>query len=265
MVSPYLMHRRRAFRGFAPETTTLLAAFTGSYNTARQSAINDLIVSLKNNGIWSKLDVLCIAGLNSGDSLVNWKNPGTFNGTAANSPTFTVDRGFTFNGSTSYVNTNFTPSTAGGNYALNSAHLSVYSRTNNVVAATDIGANPTTGNAQSIIASRFTDGNCYYAINSSGQFFANTNSNRLLIANRTNSTSVQFYRDGVSLHSSTGDSSITVTNRSIWVGGRNNGSIQQPSTRQIASWSIGAGLTATEAANFNTALNTYLTYIGAAV
>jgi hypothetical protein len=251
--------------GVAPETTTLLAAFTGTYDTARQAAINDLIVALKSDGIWAKLDVMCIAGLTESDSLVNWKTPGTFNGTAVNSPTFTADRGFTFNGSTNYVNTNFTPSTAVGIYALNSAHISVYSRTNSALAQTEMGANATVGLGNCYIAARFSDGNCYYGLNSNGSSFVSSSSSQLLLANRSGATSVQFYRSGVSMHTTSSDSSVALPDRPIWVGARNSDTIFQQSTKQIAAWSVGGSLSSTDAANFSTALTTYLTSLGANV
>lgn len=57
-------------------------------------------------------------------ALKNWVAPtGSYNAIAVNSPTFTADGGYTGDGSTSYLRTNFTPSTAGGQFAQNSAHL----------------------------------------------------------------------------------------------------------------------------------------------
>lgn len=271
MVSPYLLHRRKAFRGggsLEPETSTLLAALSGSYDSARQSAINTLIASLKTNGIWAKLDVLRIAGLNESDSLINWKTPGTFNSTAVNSPAFVADRGFTSSSTgTRYINTNFVPSTAGGNFAANSAHMGVYSRTNASRLGVDIGVSQATPGRASSIISRFTDGNFYSRINTGPeQPHSVPNSQGFFLTSRTSSALTTAYRNGSSVGSST-NGAVSLNSIAIFEGTQNvDGTPQNAySQRELTVITLGGGLTGTEVANYNTALVTYLTYIGANV
>src|SRR5690606_35810663 len=92
---------------------------------ARQLLINTTITNLIAAGLWPKLDVLyLLAAADEQAARLNWKNPGTFTCTAVNSPTFTADRGFAGDGSTSYLDTNFNISSASGRlYEQNSAHI----------------------------------------------------------------------------------------------------------------------------------------------
>lgn len=82
---------------------------------------NKLLVDLKSAGIWSKLDTFAVFATdgNSDFALIDWKRLSQY--TAVNSPTFTTNEGFTGNGTSSYIDTNFTPSTNGVNYTLNNA------------------------------------------------------------------------------------------------------------------------------------------------
>ena len=81
---------------------------------------NKLLIDLKKNGIWEKLDTFAMFATD-GDSnfaLIDWKRLTTY--TAVNSPTFTTNSGFLGNGTSSYIDTNFNIST-GTNYRLNDA------------------------------------------------------------------------------------------------------------------------------------------------
>ena len=73
---------------------------------ALKTDLDNLIVGLKDDGIWTKLDVLCVAHDNQSDSLLNLR--GTGNGpdsTLTGTPTFTTNYGFTVS-SAAYVDTN---------------------------------------------------------------------------------------------------------------------------------------------------------------
>jgi hypothetical protein len=82
---------------------------------------NTLVLSLKAGGIWNKLDVLYIFANDGGQDFgtLNWKAPTLNQATLNNSPTFTTNQGFNGNGTSSYINTNYTPSSVGNNYQLN--------------------------------------------------------------------------------------------------------------------------------------------------
>jgi hypothetical protein len=68
---------------------------------------NQLVIDLKNAGVWSKLDTFANFATD-GDvnfALIDWKRLTQY--TAVNSPTRTINEGFNGNGTSSYVDTNF--------------------------------------------------------------------------------------------------------------------------------------------------------------
>jgi hypothetical protein len=115
--------------GYLRETQAILEAMeqAGAPAWERRSLYNSVVSALIAADVWSRLDAFyMLAAHASAAALINWKAPGAFNLTPVNSPTFTTDRGFTGDGSTSYLNTNFNPVAAAGNYAQNSNHAAVW-------------------------------------------------------------------------------------------------------------------------------------------
>jgi hypothetical protein len=84
---------------------------------------NTLLTSLKSTGVWSKLDVFYVFAQDGGSAFgtLNWKNPNANQSTLVNSPIFVSNGGFTGNGTSSYIDTNFNPSTQGVQYTQNNA------------------------------------------------------------------------------------------------------------------------------------------------
>lgn len=104
-------------------------------STAQRLKQNTLLSSLKTSGVWNKLDTFANFATDGSSSfaLIDWKRVSLL--TAVNSPTFTTNEGFTGNGTSSYINTNFNPSIGTNNYTLNNASRYIY--TLNVVALFD--------------------------------------------------------------------------------------------------------------------------------
>ena len=256
-----------------PETDALLAALTGTYNSARQEAINTMILDLKDAGVWAKYDQICVTGLNITDSLVNWKSPGTFNPSLVGSPAFAADRGFT--GSTgNYINSNFNPVTAAGNYSQDSAHLAVYNRTDANSNGFEIGSQQSgTLRRSGIRLSRASSptGRGEWVVNSNSISATGgiTGNLGLYLATRTAASgadATKFYGDSGAILGTSSTVSNTLLDQPFYVLAiNNNGSPGNQSNRQLAAWSIGAGLTDTEAADYRAALETYLDFIGAGV
>jgi len=80
-----------------------------------------LLQTLIDNGIWDKLDTFALFATNGNSdfALIDWKRLSQYN--AVNSPTFSSNGGFTGNGTSSYVDTNFNPTIGTNNYILNNA------------------------------------------------------------------------------------------------------------------------------------------------
>jgi hypothetical protein len=87
---------------------------------------NTLLIALKDAGVWSKLDTFVNFATDgsSAFALIDWKRLTQY--TAVNSPTFTANEGFMGNGTSSYIDTNFNPSTQNTNYILNNASRYAY-------------------------------------------------------------------------------------------------------------------------------------------
>src|ERR1700722_5013096 len=116
--------------GGCSQDTAYQAALDGGQNA---SAITTAVCASVSNGTWAKLDWLYVFDINSSaNALVNAVAPGTFNGTANGAPTFTGNSGFlgVDQSATKYIDTNFNAATAAGQYAQNSAHVSIWSFTN---------------------------------------------------------------------------------------------------------------------------------------
>jgi len=99
-------------------------ATTQSYtlpSAGQQILQNQLVLDLKAAGIWSKLDTLAIFATDGSSdfALIDWKRLSLY--TAVNSPTFTSNGGFTGNGTSSYIDSNFRPTIGTNNYILNNA------------------------------------------------------------------------------------------------------------------------------------------------
>lgn len=97
--------------------------------SANQQLIqNQLVLDLKNAGIWNELDVFYNFA-NDGSqefATLNWKDPSTNQCTLVNSPTWTSNVGFEGNGSSAYINTNWDALTDGVNYTQNSSSVGAY-------------------------------------------------------------------------------------------------------------------------------------------
>lgn len=247
------------------EAAALVARFTTPPTTVRKILIDALVGALKAASVWSKLDALYIMAAHDAQAARrNWVAD-AYNLTAVSSPTFTTDRGYAGDTSSAHLKTGYVPSTAGGLLTVNSAHLSVWDRTvraafGSVEAGVNIAATTVLQ-----VAARW----------SSGQIIHSTNEITTLLTtiggaaghtlvNRSGVSARQTYRDGVEVGSNTTASS-SLPNLEIYFLGRNTSdALSLPSGDELAVGSIGASLTAGEAAAFHTALNTYLTAVGAA-
>ena len=89
-------------------------------SASQQALQNQLLVDLKDAGIWSKLDTFAVFATD-GDSdfaLIDWIRLADY--TAINSPTFTSNQGFQGNGTSSYIVSNYLPITNAVNLSQNS-------------------------------------------------------------------------------------------------------------------------------------------------
>lgn len=87
---------------YDPDAEALFGRMTVQPDNTRKNLINTLVVDLKSAGVWSKLDFFyMMAAHNEQSAQLNWVANDSLNPVA--SPTFTVDRGYRGNGTTSHL------------------------------------------------------------------------------------------------------------------------------------------------------------------
>jgi hypothetical protein len=247
-------------------TAPYVAAMTIQPTDLQRYRYNNLIAGLRAGGSWAKMDAFYILGSHDAQAArLNAKNPALYPLTATASPVFTADRGYkgTGVGSTAggYLQSTFTPSTAGGLWTLNSAHLMVYVRT----AATTVLAltSAEIGVAGAYIYTKDnTAGNIRTSLNDgtvSNTAAGSPTGTGLFITNRTVSTGYDKYHDAVA------QAAAVVTSTALPASGvailRANSASYSDAQALFASW--GGALTAGEITAMNTTLLAHKTAIGA--
>jgi hypothetical protein len=221
----------------------------GSLSATEKQAVNQLVLDLKANSLWTPLKAIYpMVGASAAACAQNLKSS-SFTGTFTSGWTF-ASTGVTPNGTSAYFNTGLQPSTQ---LTLNSSHLSFYSRTNSNATEVEIGSE--SGANGSLIEIR-TAGVTYYRINSAGTYitYADSDSRAFYISNRTASNVINGWRNSTKVATGT-VSSLGLPNQNAYIGSWNtNGIAQFFSTKECAFASIGDGLTDTEASNFYTAV-----------
>lgn len=220
----------------------------------REALYGQLIDGLVTDGIWAKLDGLCVfASADNQTGFTNLISSSFQSRWPQNTGTFTVDAGATPLGSATNLGANFIPSSQGVNYQLNSACVFSW---NLGTSATN---NPVIGLTNTVIYPHFGDintGNTNFAVNGSLQDIGSSAASLsgFWLANRTSSNSMTLDRNGVQIATSS-NSSLSMDS-SEW-------SISSNNTNQIAAWGFGGSLTSGQRLILYTRLYNYLHAIGA--
>lgn len=263
-----MRHARRPaiFRGYGASYDAAAQAWFdavsgagGSVSAGRKTVVNTLVAGLKADGIWTLFDRLWLfAAENTTSSLIDLKGLAT--ATAVNSPTFTVDRGYT-GGSFSYINTNYTPSTDATNLTLNSASASIYVTAGGAYA--NSGAYEG-GNPVFLLMAPYTDNNVWGRLNSTnaGTTFAASQGGQV-VADRTGSGNTSIERNGSALGSHT-QASTSLPNVPLFINAYNNsGSAAEWTLGRIGSYTLGGSLGSSGRTALQSRINTYMTAVGA--
>lgn len=243
-------------------------ARTSGLDSTHLSAYATLIDGLVADGVWPILDVLQIyATQDSTTALLNLKSS-SFAATLVGTPTFTADSGFTggANATTTRINTGFTPSTAGGSYTQNSACIGYWLNTNATNAGVSV-SGVRTGPAAYNFHPKYTDNSVYPRINStSSTTYANSGDARgLYLMSRSGSTTINSYKNGVSLGTADTATSAAVPDFPLIVlgGYASTATYSAPATGQVGSAFIAGGdLDATEQLALYDRLRAYMTAVG---
>lgn len=262
---PLQFRRGAAAPSYSAEATAYFAAMSSQPSDARKVLINALIAGLKTDGVWSKLDLFYLLASHDAQSArVNAKTPASNTITETATVTFTADRGYMTDGDTGYLDTNFNPATAGGNWSRHSASL--FSWVNSTTRNTPSSLATSAGNTAATITSLHrTAGDVF-----GGRLNASTTSAFGLVTtrvgsrclSRTASTTTNAQVDGAESGSASVVASAALTSQNIF--------LLRQATRsnecdRLACAALGGGLSGAEMTALHNRVSTYLTAIEAAV
>jgi hypothetical protein len=238
------------------QTVNFFARLATKPSNARAAAYDTLIGALVAGGVWAQLDVAYdLAGNDTPTKLTNLVSA-SFTATAVNSPTFTPNQGVAGNGTSSYLNTNYDPSTA-TNFTRNSAHIAAWNMTSRGAIGKYL-CGRYSGTSEILLAPHFTGPATYCRLNEGTAAFADTVSNGFFVASRTTSTLDTGYLNGASFGTKT-NATVAMVSGNIFICGSNNaGAVFLPTTDQVAFFSAGGGLTSTQVTAYYNAVHAYL-------
>jgi hypothetical protein len=231
---------------YSSDALAVFAKMT-NLNTSHKAAIDRWITKAKSRGHYTGcLDqfVLC-GGLGSASNgLVDWINTSNFT-TSGTAPTWNDASGYTSNGTSSYLNANFIPSTAFVNAALNDHFYFIVVKdrsTADGVAATSWGVIGSTTNLQA--ATSQTTGGAGFKNGSSGTtistYYTNLRKNSMHMNIRSDASTVRYGVNGQQTQTNSSITNLGLPNRTIYLGARNNnGTADLFIGQDILCWGIG--------------------------
>lgn len=201
---------------------TYISGLVTPLSEGQLTLLNTFITSLKTGlGITNLSDAFDImyilAGETQESSLRNFVKR-AHDGTAVNSPTFTALEGFAGDGLTSYLNSNYNPTTHRVNYSQNSASVGIYKRAGTSLIA---GTNNFINNSNNVL---IQSTGSYVKINRFSWWVATGGSdlNGIHILTRTASNNENYYQNGTK-YSVTANSLTGVPNLNLFIGAADSG------------------------------------------
>lgn len=236
---------------FRYETQTLIARMTTKPSDAHARAIDKLLSTLIVSGAYATMDAFYVmAAQDAQAASLNWIAD-AYNLTLGGSPTFTAYKGYTPNGSSTYLDTGFNPTTASSpKFTQNSAHMFAWHLTA-VDASFDVG-NTTSRITKPGTANVFTRPNNSSNMSASGSY--TTHKGWV----RTASNAAAIYISGASAGSTT-TASAALTNYNFGIG---RTSATEFGASQVSIVHFGSQLTATQIAAIHTGCREYGLAIG---
>ena len=243
-------------------------AFVNAANitsVTQANAVNTLVIDLKNAGVWTKLNAIYpMVGGTAFAHKFNLKDPRdldvAFRLLFVNTWTHSAN-GALPNGTNAYANTYLTPSVT---LLINSTSLSYYSRTDNSISERyDMGAyNTPVGRTLGFL---INFNNFFYSAVNDGAYnqVATTGSAGFYLSSRTASNIKRGFKNGVLLQNTT-TLSTGLPTIPIYLA-QTNSNVTGYGNKQCAFASIGTGLSDSEVALFNTAVQTFQTTLGRSI
>ncbi len=257
--NPNAVYDSAAVAYFVALTTPLSYAF--------KQYVNQFIIQLKADGNFTKLDRLWLHATEAQDQAkVSIVNPASTKLTEVGSPTWTAKQGYTGNGSSMYLNTNYNLSTSSLNYLLNSSSAGLYIRTNPGAAVeVDLGVADATPNLTYLFPRNVGDNSFQNAQAALAGIFtyANADTRGFFSIIRTAANAQSAWKNGISKATNATASSVLINNNVYILANNNNGAAASFSRKQIALSYFGSGTVGQ--LTFYNAIQTLMTQIGANV
>jgi hypothetical protein len=229
------------------------------------SSIDKLVVDLKSAGVWTKMKAIYpMVGGTAATHKFNLKDPRDldaafrlqfFGGVTHNS------NGVTFNGLNGYADTFYNESTI---ETANNTHRAVYDKSTSNDNASQLGSFSGGGASRNYICTNYSGFLIVDCYNTSGGRIQvlNNGSAGFWVSSRLTNTDLKAYKNGTQIGSASGGAG-TQPNVKTFIGAHNNsGTPQWFTNHNLAFASMGDGLTATEATNYRTAVQTFQTSLG---
>lgn len=163
--------------------------------------------------------------------------------TLVNTPTWTQHQGWTGNGTTQYINTNFNPNSQFVNFVRDSACTGVYQRNSTTAGAmTEMGQASSYGSNGNQLSTNFS-ANIILSMTHGSGFLATSNggSQGLFTTRRTASTAIAHFKNGISFATGSTSSSGVISRVFYLLATNNGGATFQFSTAQLAVAFAAAG------------------------
>lgn len=241
----------------------------GSVSLARLIVVDQFVFSEKAAGTWALTDDYWgFWAENAAQALTSLKQRRL--ATAVNTPTFTADRDYTFDGSTNYIDTGFVPSTHAVAMTGTSQRIGVYERTNVNAARNAIGCSATASRRMTLTPRSGTAAfaNLNTAGGTNGLALWTVDSRGFKAVSRAGgSLTVKGYDRGVVLPDAVaGSVGTTLPEYSVFIGGVNDtGLLSSARASAVGFAVVGAPLSdAQELAQYN-AMQAWATSVGAQV
>jgi len=249
--------------GLDPDALAFIIA-TGITDPTEQSAINDLVIDLKNGGIWTKLQAIYpVVGGTATTHKYNLKDPQdldtSFRLTFGGGWTHAVT-GMTPNGTTGFADTHFNPNVDLLFYT--SGTIGIYSRTANTTDGIDIGCKEW---ANIYIRPASASDTFFYGRDPYDKMTATITTDGFIALTRGTTFVLDCYKAGLSIAPTNTNPMWTgnLVDYSFYLGARNSiGTADMFSDRELAFGVIGPRLNATEHLDLYNAIQTYQTTLG---
>lgn len=225
-------------------------------DTAQKNGINQFVLDLKSNSLWTLGKYLYLGFL--GDS-----TKVKYNLFAPSSNILTLSSGWTYdtqgmhgNGTSAYAQTGFIPS---GNTDKNSQSIGVYSQTNVDELSTDLGSIDSGSNREHLLLK--TGGISIVQLATTGYYTPSVSDSRgYFLASRNSSSSFTMYKGTSQILNNTGSNTTVDLSIQDYIGALNNvGTAQLFSTRKYSLVFRFTALTQTQSDNLKTCIETLLT------